>query len=544
MSGEPGTEEGSVPGQIEGESSVKLYPCQFCGTTNSAKYGILDTPIKLASHTKYECEKAKAHKKAEGLKEAGREIDAAREVAGPAPTQETAAPEPDDLTPRQRVAMYGAPELEKLKRRSLEKFMSAAPNVGKKLSDWILQQWDLDANIREDPNYLNDLLRDAGVPANMSYRAVNLVMSLDDEMRDVLEQRHERFRIQRREPYRRESYPDRDYGRQDFERRPPIREDRFTERSHLRRVSDGVYEDNEPYYGRQPPPMSSSDEASWKMEREIDRATRPLLEKIDKLAEDLKESRQPKPEQTVEIWRPKLNEQGEILTDAAGKPVLERISAPASMANQFMPHEDPELVALKKMEYYKSLFAPQGASAEPELTLEKVREVIRQEKEQLTPERVASIIDEKMKSNAPPVNPEFAKMQNQLDVLNKELGETKDKMTQERFDALKKQLDDTRGMIQNMQTGEFKEDSMRLLSKSLDKATEMMSTRKPLEKALDRMMPALPEIPEGSQPGAAQKTVLERVVEQGPPKVVPPEAKKGPLSAMQKLEAEGFVVKK
>jgi hypothetical protein len=290
--------------------------------------------------------------------------------------------------------------------------------------------------------------------------------------------------------------------------------------------------------------MSSSEEMSWRMEREIDRATRPLLDKIEKLAEDLKESRQPKAEPMVEIWRPKLNEQGEILTDAAGKPILERISAPASMANQFMPHEDAELVALKKMEYYRSMFASPAPSGESELTLEKVREVIRQEKEQLTPERVASIIDEKMKSNQPTASPEIGKMQSQLDSITKELSDTKDKMTTERFAALTTQLEEMKGMVRSMSTGEFKDDSMRILAKSIDTATEMAKTRKPLEKVLDRMVPEIPQIPEGSQPGAAKETVMLRVPEPVVPKPVPLEAKKGPLTAIQQLGAEGYVVKK
>lgn len=544
MSEKPGSEEQELGGPPEGESGVRLYRCQYCGSTNSPKYGVLDTPIKLASHAKYECDEAKKHREKEEFKEAERKVDAAREVTQPQSTQTERPPAPDELTPRQRVAMYGPPELEKLKRETLKRFLSGAPQVTPKLSDWLLQQWDMDSNVREDPNYLNDLLRDSGIPAHIGYRAVNLIIALDEEMREVLEQRTERFRIpRRRDSYGRESYPDRMAYGYGYERRPSFRGDEFPERRQLRRVGDGVYETEEGY--RQPLPGDyGQDQMGWRIEREVDRATRPILEKLDKVTEELKERDKPKPEQNVEIWRPKIGEDGNIMADAQGKPILERISAPASMAERFMPREDPELNMLKKMEYYKTMFGPPGSPSGEEVTIEKVRQVIREEKEVLTADKVASIIDEKMKGQSPTVNPELSKMQTQIDELTKELQSTKDKMTQDRFDLLNKKLEDMQTTIRTMSTGEFKEDGMRLLAKSMDELVTLAKERKPLEKAMDKMMPEIPGIPETSQPTSQVKITQPPAAPPPVPKIPTEEAKKGPVTAIQKLETEGYVIEK
>ncbi len=35
--------------------TVKIYPCKYCGATESPKYGPFDTPLKVANHVRNEC---------------------------------------------------------------------------------------------------------------------------------------------------------------------------------------------------------------------------------------------------------------------------------------------------------------------------------------------------------------------------------------------------------------------------------------------------------------------------------------------------------
>lgn len=503
-----------------------LFPCPYCGRTEDERYGPFDEKIKLANHCRNVCPEAKKKKEEKEMQKAQQSLQAAQGINKPEPEIPTPQPpKPEELTPRQRVAFYGPEELEKIKKEMLEKFLATAPQVGKKVSDWILQQWDLDPNVREDPNYLNDLLRDAGVPIHMAYRAVNLVLALDDEMRDVLQQRDIHFRRpQTREPYRREfGYPARSFPSERFA-------DRFGERP-LRRVRPGVYEEEYPReYSRE----ERGSEISWRIEREVERATKPLTDKLDKIAEELKESRKPQQEQNVEIWRPKQDSDGNLLMDGNGKPIMERILAPATMAEKFMPKEDAELNFLKKAEYWKTLYGqPPPAPAGEELTMEKVREAIRSEKDTVTKEDVKTMVTEAIRETAPTVSPEMAKLQEKVETMTKDLADTKEKMTQEKFDAVKKELEDVKGLMRQISTGEYKEDSMKLLAKSIDTATDLLKDRKPVEKAMDKMFPEIPPIPDASQP--TQATRREPVKPS-------PQAKKVAQTAMEQLEKEGYVV--
>jgi len=544
MAEETGTVEESTGDQSGDQPEVKIYPCKYCGVTESPKYGIFDALLKLASHVKYECQKAKEHREKEEENAAEKRVAAKKETARP-PIPETsgAPPTAEDLTPRQRVAMYGLPELEKIKKETLKKFLEGAPNISPKLASWILQQWDMDPDIRSDPKYLHDLMRDSGVAGPIAYRAATVVSAIEDELRDVLDGRDYRFRNpSRRGPQERDSNYEFPTGRRSRRESYDERDQEYPDRRRLIPRGDGVFED--PPLERRSQQPYGLDQMSWQIEREVSRATTPLLDKVNQLTEQLKESRKPQQEQMVEIWRPKIDGEGNITTDAAGKPILERISAPASVAGQFMPKEDPELVFLKKMELMRSLNAPQGTTTGEELTPEKIRSIIKEEKEVLTADKVSSIIDEKMGKQPTTVNPELSKMQAQMDELTKELASTKDKMTEERFDDLKKQLEDMKGMVRGMSTGEFKEDGMRLLSKSMDDFTTLVKERKPLEKAMDKMMPDIPGIPDEVQPKNLVRTPAQPAGPPPVPRPVPDEAKKGPLTTMQKLGEEGYVVKK
>lgn len=536
--GKPVENEGEAPGE------VKLFPCPHCGVTNSEKYGVFDSSIKMASHVKYECEKAKQDKEKKETQRIERKIEAAKETARPPPPEQSGAPPTaEDLTPRQRVAMYGLPELEKIKKETLKKFLEGAPNISPKLASWILQQWDMDPDIRADPKYLHDLMRDSGVAGPIAYRAATVVSAIEDELRDVLDGRDYRFRNpSRRGPQERDSNYDLSFGRRSRRESYDDRDQEYPDRRRLIPRGDGVFED--PPTERRSQQPYGFDQMSWQIEREVSRATTPLLDKVNQLTEQLKESRKPSQEQMVEIWRPKTDAEGNIMTDAAGKPILDRISAPASIAGQFFPKEDPEIVFMKKLELMRSLNAPQSTPSAEELTPERIRSIIKEEKEVLTAEKVSSMLDEKLGKQPTTINPELSKMQSQMDDLTKELASTKDKMTEERFSGLNKQLEDMKTMMRNVSTGEFKEDGMRLLSKSMDDFTTLVKERKPLEKAMDKFMPDIPGIPDEVQPKNIVRTQTAPAPPAVLPKPVPDEAKKGPLTTMQKLGEEGYVVKK
>jgi len=94
----------------------------------------------------------------------------------------------------------------------------------------------------------------------------------------------------------------------------------------------------------------------------------------------LEERLQPKEEEKyVVIEEPWRDEDGQLVVGRDHQPIMKRLRVPASQAANFVPREDAELGFLKKLEEYKKLFEKE------ELTAEKVRQIIKEERPATAP---------------------------------------------------------------------------------------------------------------------------------------------------------------
>lgn len=91
------------------------------------------------------------------------------------------------LSDREIVAQHGWEGLQFLGRRIVEKYIQNAPGLGEKTSEWILNLWDADENIRRDPNSLHRALLDAGAKPNIAYRIGSAINSLYREYYPLVE---------------------------------------------------------------------------------------------------------------------------------------------------------------------------------------------------------------------------------------------------------------------------------------------------------------------------------------------------------------------
>jgi len=175
--------------------------------------------------------------------------------------------------------------------------------------------------------------------------------------------------------------------------------------------------------------------------------------------------KEPVSEQFVDIYEPIKNDEGQVIVNDEGQPMMKHIRVPAGQAAQFAPKEDLEAKFLAKMKTYKDLFG-----SKEELTIEKIRSLIREEAPQpATPEK-------------PPITPEdvHRAASEAADAAVKKVKDEheKEKKDDDRF----RRLEDTIRSTASAKTVEgYKEDSFRILGQGLHEASETVKDRRPIE---------------------------------------------------------------
>jgi len=169
----------------------------------------------------------------------------------------------------------------------------------------------------------------------------------------------------------------------------------------------------------------------------------------------------------VDVQEPVRDKDGNVIIGPDDKPIMKYMRVPASQASQLVsPREDMELKILEKWKAYKDIFG-----SKEELTVEKIREIVRQETpkpEAHTAEKPITLEDvEKASSDAAQT------------AVNKvlEAYEKEDKEEKRHREVISAIRDSS-----SAKTVEgYKEDSFRILGQGLSEAAKVVGERKPVE---------------------------------------------------------------
>jgi len=219
-----------------------------------------------------------------------------------------------------------------------------------------------------------------------------------------------------------------------------------------------------------------------------------------------------KPEEYVEIQEPLQSPEGEVLLGPDRKPFVRTRKIPVSMAGVEMAGGDPELRFLEKMKHYRDLFG-----GKEELTSEKVRSIIREEAEARKP-AVESVEE----------HPTVKSMREKLDEYKGALDEYKkdyEKLKDAMADEDRKRMQDTitklEDRITNLTargTGEWRTDEMRVISGLLTDIKDILKERKPITEVKDILVPqgVTPARPPSERAGIEERGgVLEELGKKG-----------------------------
>jgi len=186
-----------------------------------------------------------------------------------------------------------------------------------------------------------------------------------------------------------------------------------------------------------------------------------LIKEELRLVEKPKEST---PEQFVDIYEPTKNEEGQVIVNDEGQPIMKHIRVPVSQAGQFAPKEDAEERVLAKLEHYKKIFGS-------ELTEGKIREIVRQEVPQPTAQPVEKpiTIEDVQKASSDAAVSAVQKVQDEHD---------REKKEDERF----RRLEETIKSTASAKTVEgYKEDSFRVVGQGMSELSGAIRDRRPVE---------------------------------------------------------------
>lgn len=204
----------------------------------------------------------------------------------------------------------------------------------------------------------------------------------------------------------------------------------------------------------------------------------------------------------MDIEEPVRNAEGQVIIGPDDRPIVKRMRVPASQASQFAaPKEDVEMRLLEKLGKYRDLFGPKE-----ELTVEKIREIIRQE----TPTPPA-------KEEKPPITiEEVQKVSSEAaQSVARALIETQEKERKE--DERFKRLEDTIRSTASAKAVEgYREDSFRILGQGLQEAAGVVRERKPVEVIIREGGPLVfGGVPSKEVEAGAGKGLIDRFKERG-----------------------------
>jgi len=203
-------------------------------------------------------------------------------------------------------------------------------------------------------------------------------------------------------------------------------------------------------------------------------------------------------EQYVEIEDPVRDNTGNVILDPQDRPILKKMRVPASQASQFVPREDVESRVLDKMQRYKDLFGSK------ELTEEKIREIIRDEKLPTQPaaptEKPVTLEDVKK------VSTESSQEAVKQVLAAHEKEDKEEKRHQETLEAIR-----ASGSAKTVEG--YKEDSYRILGQGLHEVAAVAKDKKPGE-IIATILAGGPASPKEVEAGAGEG-LLKRLKDKG-----------------------------
>ncbi len=234
----------------------------------------------------------------------------------------------------------------------------------------------------------------------------------------------------------------------------------------------------------------------------------PTIEQIRTIIRDEMRVREPaaKPREEdpiIEIEEPVRNDQGQIIVNDDNQPFMKKIRAPASKAELLTTKEDMELKVMDKMERYRKLFGGE------QLTIEKIRELIREERQSKEAPAEAITKADVEKASQDAAATAVKAVRDEID---------KEKKEDERFKNLERAIERS-GSSRTVEG--YHDDTVRLLGQGLSEAANIARDRKPVELIIREVGPILTgkeavghpgEVPPGATPSG---DAFQRLQEKG-----------------------------
>jgi len=215
------------------------------------------------------------------------------------------------------------------------------------------------------------------------------------------------------------------------------------------------------------------------------------------------EERKPKEKETeayVEIEEPVRLPDGRVVVGDDDRPIMKRMRVPASQAAQLIsPKEDVEMKLLEKLKTYKELFGKE------ELTTEKIREIIKEERPPAPSETEKPITLEDVKK----ASTDAAQSAVETVMASHEKENTEEKRHKEVIAAIERS-----GSAKAVEG--YREDSYRILGQGLGETASVLKERKPIEVIIREGGPLiLGERPPKEVEAGAGEGLLERLKKRG-----------------------------
>lgn len=375
-----------------------------------------------------------------------------------------------ELTDRQKVIYYGTEGLAEIKRRVLEESLKSAPGSQvTKAADWVLLRWDRNPIMHDDPRELYDVLRNAGVPDRISNEIVADVFAVEDKYSEELRLHYEQ-------------------PPGGFMRRPRFGEEfgGYRGPTYSGRPGPGGYGySRAPTYDQWGYPVMYP---PYYPERGRYEDTEEIVRRVLREDRERREPREPEPQ--VEIVTPLKDTEGKVIHDSKGQPIYTTIRGPASSVAAHTAQPSSELSTIRTL---KELGIVRVPGTEQHIDVE-------------------AVIEEATK-------PFVQKIGN----LEQKMDQMKDETTRKERERLEKELGDTRKDMRDLETrlrselssrsGEYKEDSYRLIGTGMNRMADALEGRKPVERIADLIFgegrrPPVREAEKGARAGLISE--LER----------------------------------
>lgn len=404
------------------------FKCDQCNFTSP-------TPRELGAHKKW-----KHPKQQEGSTTATTTV---REQAPPPPSGEETKyaniPQSEEDI-RSWVAIEGRSALNKLKRQRLEEVLSKYPRISAQAKELIMWKWDIDEQLQDDSQKLSLAIINAGIPDTIAYDIVGMVFALEEKYGPSLRQvrmwpggsYYQQDRGYSIPPYAKGREPT---GAQpQYMRSQQQQGQRQPEYMQPNPYQSPYYDPFYPYSPYPSYPSSAGDPAITGLKEEVKELKNRFADK-DK-------------EKVLTIAEPVVDEYGEVCIDAEGHPITTPVVVPASMLPTYFQSK-------------KSIMMPRGRGEhEP----------------------------------APPtVPPDVQRRLDQLEAENKEsknkMETMRDEMHKQEMQGIRDALEDVkaenRAILATTRSGDYKNDSVRLIAESAKEVTGFVKDRKPINELLD-----------------------------------------------------------